>query len=147
MTTCYMDYNLNCIQKEGQVTTKVYATPIQPLTTPIDIIKTTPTNQVTIESDSFSPKDIRDLSEVVSSLKPMLEEEREVLREIQEDREEYREVRLYLPFLLLILLLRFLLLLLLLLLLFLLLFLLHLLLLLFLLLLSYVCLAYNVPHL
>ncbi len=43
-------------------------------------------------SEEFSPKEIQDLSQAVSSLKPELEEEREVLREIKEDREEYREV-------------------------------------------------------
>ena len=43
-------------------------------------------------AELFTPKDIQDLSQAVASLKPVLEEEREVLREIKEDREEYREV-------------------------------------------------------
>ena len=38
--------------------------------------------------ESFSAEELRDLSQVVSSLKPSLEEERETLEEIREDREE-----------------------------------------------------------
>ena len=38
-------------------------------------------------SEVFTPKEIQDLNQAVSSLKPVLEEEREVLREIKEDRQ------------------------------------------------------------
>ena len=53
----------------------------------------TEASDIDTSSEVFSSKEIQDLSQAVSSLKPVLEEEREVLREIQEDREEYREVR------------------------------------------------------
>lgn len=42
-------------------------------------------------SKDFTAEEIREISQVVSSLKG-LEEEKETLREIKEDREEYCEV-------------------------------------------------------
>lgn len=54
-----------------------------------------PLNYQSGDVESFSAEEIRELNQVVSSLKGTLEIDKEALREIKEDREEYCEVNGY----------------------------------------------------
>ena len=67
-----------------------YATSINQIKEPPFIMA--PLNYQSGNVESFSAEEIRELNQVVSSLKGTLEIDKEALREIKEDREEYCEV-------------------------------------------------------